>query len=83
MSRQQAASRHPLLRSVDSIEFATDDVAPSARVDAAPDALVGRGREGQTRVADPVWDIIGDYRAFAATQRARLTARGSISPRMP
>jgi len=32
-------------------------------------------------VADPVGDIIGDYRAFAATQRARLAARGiDIAP---
>jgi hypothetical protein len=31
----------PLFRSVDSIELATADVAPSARVDAALDALVG------------------------------------------
>jgi hypothetical protein len=46
MSRQQAAARYPLFRSVDSIELATADVAPSARVDAALDALVGRGREG-------------------------------------
>jgi predicted metalloenzyme YecM len=32
-------------------------------------------------VGDPVGDIIGDYRAFAATQRARLAARGiDIAP---
>jgi len=43
---EQAAERYPLFRSVDPIELATDDVAPSALVDAALDALVGRGREG-------------------------------------
>jgi predicted metalloenzyme YecM len=32
-------------------------------------------------VSDPIADIIGDYRAFAAQQRDRLTARGiDISP---
>jgi predicted metalloenzyme YecM len=32
-------------------------------------------------MADPVGDIIGDYRAFAALQRDRLTARGiDIAP---
>ncbi len=78
---EQAAARYPLFRSVDPIELATDDVAPSALVDAALDALVGRGREGLTRVVDPVGDIIGDYRAFAATQQARLAASGiDIAP---
>jgi hypothetical protein len=43
---EQAAARYPLFRSVDPIGLATDDVAPSALVDAALDALVGRGREG-------------------------------------
>jgi predicted metalloenzyme YecM len=38
------------------------------------------GREEEL-VADPVGDIIGDYRAFAAQQRDRLTARGiDIAP---
>ncbi|HEX7171995.1 MAG TPA: VOC family protein [Candidatus Limnocylindria bacterium] len=33
------------------------------------------------RTADPVGDIIGEYRAFAAMQRDRLTARGiDIAP---
>ncbi len=32
-------------------------------------------------MADPVGDIIGDYRAFAAQQRDRLLARGiDIAP---
>ena len=32
-------------------------------------------------MADPVGDIIGDYRAFATQQRDRLTARGiDIAP---
>ena len=42
---EQAKARYPLFRSVDPIELATDDVALSALVDAALDALVGRGRE--------------------------------------
>jgi shikimate kinase len=40
---EQAAARYPLFRSVDPIEFATDDIAPPALVDAALDALVARG----------------------------------------
>ncbi|MGL6278445.1 MAG: VOC family protein, partial [Gaiella sp.] len=32
-------------------------------------------------ISDPIADIIGDYRAFAATQRDRLSARGiDIAP---
>src|SRR4051794_34833895 len=38
------------------------------------------GRE-EAAMADPVGDIIGDYRAFAAQQQDRLLARGiDISP---
>jgi shikimate kinase len=40
---EQAAARYPLFRSVDPIELATDDVAPSALVDAALDALAAGG----------------------------------------
>ena len=32
-------------------------------------------------MADPIEDIIGDYRAFAAQQRDRLAARG-IAPQV-
>ena len=38
-------------------------------------ALYDDGREEEA-IADPVGDIIGDYRAFAAQQRDRLLARG-------
>jgi hypothetical protein len=34
-------------------------------------------------MADPVGDIIGDYRAFTARQRDRLAASGIASRRMP
>jgi hypothetical protein len=43
-------------------------------------ALYDGGR-AEVAMADPVGDIIGDYRAFAAQQRDRLAARGiDITP---
>jgi len=41
-----------------------------------PTATIDDGDAEEERMADPVGDIIGDYRAFAARQRDRLLARG-------
>src|SRR5262245_23546619 len=51
--------------------------ARRARLDAsaAERRRVAAGR-GQPAMADPLRDIIGDYRAFAAQQRDRVLARG-------
>src|SRR2546428_5589334 len=55
----------------------TDKVSANAR----PVSFAGRsswhdGSEGGDAMADPVGDIIGDYRGFAAMQHERLLARG-------
>jgi predicted metalloenzyme YecM len=43
--------------------------------------LLPDGSEGGDVIDDPVGDIIGDYRGFAAMQHERLLARGiDISP---
>jgi len=43
--------------------------------------LVCSRRRGHVTTSDPIAEIIGDYRAFAAMQRDRLSARGiDISP---
>jgi DNA-directed RNA polymerase specialized sigma24 family protein/predicted metalloenzyme YecM len=53
----------------------------SARTWSARHAALYDGGREEGEMADPVTDIIGDYRAFAAQQRDRLLARGiDITP---
>ena len=71
----------PSDRTLSQLEAPTNGRTAPARPCVQPSASYDGGGGCHVATSDPIAEIIGDYRAFAAMQRDRLIARGiDISP---